>query len=446
MAVPARQFRCPQEVQGPAAPALTGGVRPASWAARLLTVQRAAGNKAVAKMLGPIVVQRQYARTNEAAALRSADLSHLLTVYVTRQDVEVVLGPGDAVVFTPSWLDGAGLPILEAAIRRRLDELAALGDPGSARLQQIAGQVRELQSGSAVRSKIWLQQAVTYRLENIVRPGRRYLSEQERNDLKREVGDRMGVAYTQFTTATRRQQAALKAQAADRAAMAALVVDVFMGLLAPGVGRAIAGLAGNLPIRASTVAYRAAVAALDESRNSRIFSAAWKFGNSALKSHLSAVYGEGDVDLFVAGLRTGLAEQLQAMRGRLDVMGDDELVVLAAAYDTSVANEQTYLEKVVQLTRQYRTDVQAIGYRAPIGSTGYPDYAFGTTTSAAWLRHNGRRRLALISVESNVAMTRGPRFVRWVSEEMTDYALAKMAARRAPVRELTTAQVAGAPR
>lgn len=411
--------------------------RPSQPYRELVAMQNKAGNRAVASAVNEIVVQR-IPRFDDPDSIRTAAITQLLPVWLAQTDQEVRFAAGRLVHYRRAWIDGPGRPIIQAAIRRRLDEMAVKVD-GRAQLQALLPLNRW--GPIASLNAIWLALAIQYRMDRA-----RLLSDADRTNVIRETGDRMSVAYTQFSTATRRQQAALQAEAADRAATAALFVDVFMGLLAPGIGRAVAALANRIPVSAPTVAYRAAIALLDSSRNKDIFRQLWKIPNQSVKSQLSALYGESDLDIFIGGLRSSMANELQEIRGHFNEMTDQELIVLCADFDSSVANEETYVQTLGRLVRQYRREVRPIGWEPGMAMTDYPEYEYATTTSAAWIiQSNGTRQLALISVESNVVDTRRPEFVRWISQEMVEHALAKMAQRRYPVRELRRTQVDGVP-
>jgi hypothetical protein len=250
------------------------------------------------------------------------------------------------------------------------------------------------------------------------------LTSEQRTELRSVTRTRISLAYTAFVSASRSVANAINEAINQEAEMAMLLVDVAMGFLSPALARGIARAANNLPANASNVAYRVALAALDEGRTAEIFNAATKVGTTFAKQNAVRLFGETDVDEFLVALRVQYQGAFQKISDELPLLTDYELGVTTASFDSSVTNEHTYRDAINKLVERFRRQVLPIGETT---GTASRVYARVGRQLAYWVVDaSGTRRLALI--ERSVSSTRGTlryRFITWISREFHERALAR---------------------
>ena len=128
------------------------------------------------------------------------------------------------------------------------------------------------------------------------------LSHDERNELTGETRLRMSLAYTAYVSACHHAGHRLENAAHAEVEFFNRLVDTFLGPLAPFLSTSVARLAERLPIEASALAYRVALAALDTDRTKRIFTSAVSAGGRRIKSEYRSIQRESDGDAFLVAL------------------------------------------------------------------------------------------------------------------------------------------------
>jgi hypothetical protein len=204
--------------------------------------------------------------------------------------------------------------------------------------------------------------------------------------------------------------------------MLALLFDVAMGFSAPGISSGLAEWASRVP-PASNPEYLVAMGLLDKDTTKQLFVSAAKVGGQLLKQNATVLAGETDVDAFLRSLQKDTHAAFEAVSDGLYARSAAEVGVVASAFDSSVANPDTYGAEISKLVSMYKSEVQAIGSTYASGEFGF------TQVENLYLVRNGSyRRLAILTYRPGILGTPlGSRydFQTWISKEMTPLALNK---------------------
>jgi len=243
---------------------------------------------------------------------------------------------------------------------------------------------------------------------------------------------RMGVATAFFVIAVDRNRQALRDAAKKEAEVLAMLVEVGMGFLIPGLGRALGSGASKLQAylgapddgESST---RAALVALltrfkDNDGAKAVFTGATKGAALKVKQSAKQLYGDSDADHFLKALSQAYVEENQALRESLNEKTDEaDLLALWAAYDGAFVGPGSYEAAVHQLLRRFQVQV---------GSIRTEEYAMGMTWNfrAVWIEVGGKRKMANVRIaEQPEAMARGTKrtsvkFQNWIDDDLAQLA------------------------
>ena len=188
----------------------------------------------------------------------------------------------------------------------------------------------------------------------------------QHEELKRIAGSHMLLAYTDFSSAISDVKVSMKAEAKARAEWAALMVDVAMGFLIPGLGRSLYNIVDHLPIHSPDLAYQVALA-LNSPDNARaLVTGITKTVTQGIKSSSTSLFGDTSMDKFLTNLTVQVHRGFETIIDSLDKVSNRDLAVLAAAYDASVTNRITYAEEIKRLADAYQSQIEEIGdYHPP---------------------------------------------------------------------------------
>jgi hypothetical protein len=250
------------------------------------------------------------------------------------------------------------------------------------------------------------------------------LSKDDRDFLDKDARSNLDQCFTNFTKAITDEQLAERAEAADRAEMIALVFDIATGFLAPGVGKFLGHAVERAGEKLENKAFKAALKFMSEERLKTVFESAVKVGSNVMKDKYAALSGETDADAFMTQTIVQFQLGIDTIRDNLRGMTDEELIVIVAAYDRSVANLNTYRAAVHELLEKFDKQVHPIGESASFDMEVVErsaNYAYYIVTSLG-------PRLALVHVrEPDYSEgTTDYTFRTWISKEMAGPAFAKM--------------------
>jgi hypothetical protein len=186
------------------------------------------------------------------------------------------------------------------------------------------------------------------------------LAESERSELRSKIRLRLSLAYTAFVSASKDIKDSLRSAAKADAEMAGMWVEVFVGLLAPGLAKGLGRYADTIPVASSNVAYRAAFAAMNTDVTKELFKSAAKVGSKVLKDNSMALFGEVEDEQFVTKLEVTTQKAVDAISGDLDKRSDAELAALYTNYDPDNANVDVYRKKIKELLTAYKTEVGVV--------------------------------------------------------------------------------------
>jgi hypothetical protein len=234
----------------------------------------------------------------------------------------------------------------------------------------------------------------------------------------------IGLAFTEYVSACKDVRDSIKAAAKQDAELMAMVLDIAMGFAAPGLGRAISGWATRLP-QSTTLAYRTAMATLTNDNVKAMFTGLTKVAGQELKMHSTQLAGETNVDAFISTLETVTHTAFQKVGDDLGGQDAAHVGVVAAMFDSRVANKDVYRAEIKRLTDMFERQVDPIGEKSAFDqSTNSPPFA-------VWVRATGGNRLALVEYQPGFfGSSWGSHYwlLQWISPEMQQLALAKQTA------------------
>jgi hypothetical protein len=233
----------------------------------------------------------------------------------------------------------------------------------------------------------------------------------------------INLAFTEYVSACRDVRDSIKAAAKQNAEMMAMVLDIAMGFATPGLARGLAGWANRLPVGATTLEYRVALAALNTDHVKAMFAGVTKVAGQTLKANSLALAGETETDSFLNDLETRAHLAFQAIGDDLGNQDAAHVGVVAATFDGRVANKNTYREEIKHLTDLFEREVAPIG-EAVMFTENMPD-------EVVWVDDKGTRKLALVEYKPGFLGIWGNRYWlhRWISPEMQSLAVAKQTSR-----------------
>lgn len=214
------------------------------------------------------------------------------------------------------------------------------------------------------------------------------LTKEQRKVIENVTRDKILAAYASFISACKDVKMQRATLARARAEMVGVLAEITMGFLAPGLARGIAKLADGIPVDASNMSYRVAIAMLNQEQVKTSFTAATKFGHQKLKDNAKLLFGEGETDAFIRDLEVETQIAYIAVASTVYRMSDRELGVICALFDPEVANNRTYVESVNRMVNYFQVVVEPI--RKGEGSLVAP------SNRAYWVEGSSGKRLAIL--------------------------------------------------
>jgi hypothetical protein len=271
------------------------------------------------------------------------------------------------------------------------------------------------------------------------------LTRDEKESLENAAASRVVEAFVAFAQACKAHQESLKAEAKAEAEMVAATVDIFFGLGAPAFAAGVMVRGGKVAKVAEKISGRMSVASADKTIKlisesdllKESFKAVGKIGTTAIKLNASALFGEGDEDLFARQLRDQFHAGVQAITDKLHLheLTDEQVVATFLAYDVEYTSESAYVETLKKTFKDFKKYVRPVGARAQ----GFP----GLTPHrrAVWMNAYGRTRLAVIADETSVSGKIF--FAYWIPEDMEAFVIAKTKRLYGTVETIDTAAIYG---
>jgi Domain of unknown function (DUF4157) len=291
--------------------------------------------------------------------------------------------------------------------------------------QQAAGHAQQTadQASTAAAGAQQTGDAAKKAADDAIAAANKAMDAAKLNELRGVARFHINLAFTEYVSACRDIRDSIKAAAKQNAEMMALILDITMGFAAPGLARSLAGWANRLPVGATTLEYRVALAALDTEKVKTMFVSVTKTAGLALKSNSMALAGETETDAFLNDLETRTHIAFQAIGDDLGNQDAAHVGVVAATFDASVANKNAYRAEIKQLTDAFERQVAPIG-EAVMFTENMPD-------EVVWVKDGGARKLALVEYKPGLLGLWGNRYWlhQWISPQMQALALAKQQSR-----------------
>lgn len=232
----------------------------------------------------------------------------------------------------------------------------------------------------------------------------------------------INLAFTEYVSACRDVRDSIKAAAKQSAELMAMVLDIAMGFAMPGLARGLAGWANRIPVGATTLEYRVAMAALNTDNVKAMFAGLTKVAGQELKMHSMELAGETETDAFLNDLETHTHAAFQKVGDDLGGQDAAHAGVVASMFDVSVANKSTYRNEIKNLTDKFERQVSPIGERSPF------DESSNSAPYVVRVRDGSSIRLALVEYQPGLfgsSWLSHYWLLQWISPEMEQLALAK---------------------
>jgi hypothetical protein len=180
------------------------------------------------------------------------------------------------------------------------------------------------------------------------------LDPHDRKVIEDETRAEIVLAFTAFTDACQANITSMRAAAKAEAEIAAVVIDIATGFLAPAfAGYIVRKLAKKADALTEVTKTQVQNVLSTNDVFKGIFSGATKVVNSALKVESTTLFGEDDRDAFLDGFKHLFQKNAATLVGRVANMPDKELVSVWAAYDADVADVTAYKAVIRDLLAQY---------------------------------------------------------------------------------------------
>lgn len=256
-----------------------------------------------------------------------------------------------------------------------------------------------------------------------------------RTQFEGETANRLNASLTLFHMACERSIDRIQSAARARAQLAGAFANFAIGLAAPGLGTLISSGFNRLIASGSISSSHVVEVLSPQVGNIALFTqnGAVLAAKQAARSGFSSLFsGAGSVD-FVSGLMQTQLATVQALRGTLPDIYDDELIMTHSVYDADNLSVDTYQSQIDD----------AVAVFEAVGQTreGYPSTWEGTRTTgpATVVGAGGAERRALVRVvDVERTIRRGPAvpvdpngpsttytLVRWLDEDLDSVATAR---------------------
>lgn len=141
------------------------------------------------------------------------------------------------------------------------------------------------------------------------------------------------------------------------------IFQIALGLAFAPMGKAIADLANELPVDASNLAYRVALAFSDEKKSEDAVRKIYEFGKSQFESADARreISGEEADDKFLDKITNRYNQGIDLLEKQLSSLTDAELGLVYMAYDPAKLTAEHFTAQVERLLSEYHTEVEEIG-------------------------------------------------------------------------------------
>jgi len=247
------------------------------------------------------------------------------------------------------------------------------------------------------------------------------LTQDECEDLREMARDRMVASLVPFHDACLRVKAALQKKAKMKAEIAALMLDVAMGVLIPGFGAFSGSLFSKVAAELSPTAKEFAKR-MDADLAKATVTGLTKTGVSVIKNN-TQLFEDTEAETFLKHLFTEGTRINQEGREKLSAEDPVGLIGAMAAYDTSVTNTDTYYVSLDRILGLYADQVESQGEE----TQAFPFLVTTETTFCAlvYRADTDALELALVKkqeIDSPLSHSGKYLFVEWVAPEVADAA------------------------
>jgi hypothetical protein len=249
------------------------------------------------------------------------------------------------------------------------------------------------------------------------------------NKLRLDTRERVLAAETQFVYALTQNQIAAKAKDKADAELMALIFDIGMGLLIPGLGTKLAKLAkGAWPQegRFSQGFAQTVGTYLSNQDNTRaILSGATKLVTQEVKWKAPKLFETSELDAFAHALADLTHVSFQNLRESIPNMSPPQVAALYFAFDAQETTASAYIAAISSLFDHYQREVAPIGnVPAALGDESgimRDNRAFWVTDTSAGIKQLGI--LENIYIPGLFGGSKYTAFLRWVTPELYPLAI-----------------------
>lgn len=233
------------------------------------------------------------------------------------------------------------------------------------------------------------------------------LTKDERLEMRRITGDRIGLAYTDYIDAAKSVKKTIHDISKAQIDFMFFLADIALGFLMPGVGKGLAKWADKIPTTVSNAKFRAAYMLLDASTTTSLLTASTKVGSKLLKSNYSKLAGMGKTDAFIDKMKEDTRKGFDATNSNLPNLTDQELTSVYLAFDTDLTNATAYKNIIWKTVERFRKQILTIGDSSSTNST-IPQSTTTKNTGVFWLEYEPKKVVLVnITLTQKNILTRG---------------------------------------
>lgn len=254
------------------------------------------------------------------------------------------------------------------------------------------------------------------------------LAAEERAQIIHEATTNIPLAFTQFVVACNRVASAIKDAAKKEAEFAAMLIEVGVGFLAPGVVNGLAHVGDLMHADRSVNSERLVALLRNRDLNKAFLAGAAKRKATGVKRDASAIFAGASPDEYLMRLMDATQAAFSAVAAGLRTDPDEEIVAVWGAFHPAVANQATYTPLVANLVRRFQAQVGSIEPEHSEDTQGALGASVLHKTKAYLVRGAAGARLAILTRQLSASFLGGSKrliFGSWVDEQFREMALAR---------------------
>ncbi len=235
------------------------------------------------------------------------------------------------------------------------------------------------------------------------------LSNSEKTELRIATGNRIDRAYSSFINAAEQVKGEVHSTVQAERDFAMFLIDIALGYLLPGAGKALAKWADKIPNNASNAEFRLAYSLLDSSTTTKHLTTASKVGTKAFKDNYTKLSNLSKIDVFIDKLKVQSLHSFDKVDGNLTNLSSEAITSTYLAFSPDLVNTESYKSTIRKTVKRFKSQVLTIGETKTTNTT-IPQSQTKAKTGVQWLEYKpGKSVLANVTFTNKTELTGGGR-------------------------------------